>query len=331
VLAARGLDSVRAHRTLTGARSLIIAHRGGGTGAAENTLGAFRRAHQAGADGVETDLRLTRDGQVVLWHSATVSRLPGDCGIGPDLSGFVAALPDRGSQGRPTIKKILAALECLLAEPDAPPVSELSYSELLARTTPIARGPKSERAIPTLADLLAGSGADGGLLDLDVKGGPQAAAVIDALISALSRFERLDCVVIEAPDLTSANRLRAAFGSRVKLQVTPGLDFLQPYEDSLERALRLEPHSISVPYLLVTPEIIDKAHRAGVEVWAWTVNSVRVARDLAALGVDAIKTDRPRLLAQALSRAAPVSEAAPAGSNRRKLGRPAPHLQRKWL
>jgi glycerophosphoryl diester phosphodiesterase len=277
---------------------------------------------------------LTRDGQVILWHSAKVSGPPGDCGSGPDLTGFVAALPDAGSQGEPTIKNFLAALECLLARSDEPMVSDLSYSEVLARTAPGASGPKSEPAIPTLADLLAGP--DRGLLDMDIKGGPQAAALVNIVISALDRFERLDRIVIEAPDLASARRLRAAFGSRVKLQVTPGLDFLEPYGDSLDRALRLKPHSISVPYLLVTPEIVDKAHRAGVEVWAWTVNSVKVARDLAALGVDAIKTDKPRLLARALSRAAPVSKIAPvsktarAGSNRRKLGRPGPYLQRKW-
>jgi hypothetical protein len=269
-----------------------------------------------------------------LWHSATVSGPPGDCDVGPDLAGFVAALPTAGSQGEPTIKNILAALERLMARSDAPLVSDLTYSELLARKTPGARGPDSEPAIPTLADLM--SGPDRGLLDMDIKGGPQAAAVVDVLIQALSRLERLDRIVIEAPDLTSAQRLRAALGSRVKLQVTPGLDFLEPYGDSLDRALKLEPHSISVPYLLVTHEIVDKAHRAGIEVWAWTVNSVRVARDLAALGVDAIKTDRPRLLAQAFSRAAPVSKtapvskAAPAGSNRQRLVRPAPYSQRKW-
>jgi glycerophosphoryl diester phosphodiesterase len=265
-----------------------------------------------------------------LWHKATVSGSPGDCDAGPDLAGFVAALPAAGSQGQPTIKNILAVLECLLARPEAPLVSDLTYSELLARTATGARGPNPEAVIPTLADLLAGAGPDAGVVDMDIKGGPQAAAVVDILISELSRFGRLDRIVVEAPDLASAHRLRAAFGSRLKLQVTPGLDFLEPYGDSLERALRLKPHSISVPYLLVTPEIVDKAHRAGVEVWAWTVNSVRAARAMAALGVDAIKTDRPRLLARALSKTAPASKATAAEANRRKPARSLLYAERKW-
>jgi glycerophosphoryl diester phosphodiesterase len=265
-----------------------------------------------------------------LWHSATLSATPRDCDAGPDLTGFVEALPAAGSPTEPIVKNILAALEWLLARRDAPLVSDLTYAELLTRRAPSGRRPNSEPAIPTLADLLAATGADAGLLDMDIKGGPQAAAVVDILISALSRFERLDRVVIEAPDLTSAHRLRAAFGSRVKLQVTPGLDFLEPYGASLDRALRLKPHSISVPYLLVTPEIVDKAHRAGVEVWVWTVNSVRVARDLAALGVDAIKTDRPRLLARALSKTASASITTAAEANQRKPGRAQPYSERKW-
>lgn len=45
-----------------------IAHRGYKAKFAENTLGAFKGAVEVGADGLETDLHLTRDGVVVLSH-----------------------------------------------------------------------------------------------------------------------------------------------------------------------------------------------------------------------------------------------------------------------
>lgn len=59
-------------------RPLVIAHRGGALLAPENTAEAFRAAAAAGADMVETDLRLTVDGALVCLHDADLKRLCGD-------------------------------------------------------------------------------------------------------------------------------------------------------------------------------------------------------------------------------------------------------------
>ena len=53
---------------------LIIAHRGDLSTAPENTLTAFQRACDVGADGVELDVRVTRDGQLVVFHDRTLGR-----------------------------------------------------------------------------------------------------------------------------------------------------------------------------------------------------------------------------------------------------------------
>ena len=60
---------------------LIIAHRGDLSRAPENTLPAFQRAMEAGADGVELDVRLTRDGQLVVFHDRNLDRTSN--GTGP--------------------------------------------------------------------------------------------------------------------------------------------------------------------------------------------------------------------------------------------------------
>lgn len=54
---------------------LVIAHRGASGSEIENTLPAFRRAVREGADFAETDLRLTADGEVVLFHDDDLRRL----------------------------------------------------------------------------------------------------------------------------------------------------------------------------------------------------------------------------------------------------------------
>ncbi|HYT38579.1 MAG TPA: glycerophosphodiester phosphodiesterase [Acidimicrobiia bacterium] len=51
---------------------ITFAHRGGRADAPENTLEAFRRALEVGASGLESDARLTADGQVVLVHGPTI-------------------------------------------------------------------------------------------------------------------------------------------------------------------------------------------------------------------------------------------------------------------
>ena len=53
---------------------LIIAHRGDSAHRPENTLAAFAGALEVGADLVEFDVQLTRDGQVVVIHDPTVDR-----------------------------------------------------------------------------------------------------------------------------------------------------------------------------------------------------------------------------------------------------------------
>jgi len=52
----------------------IIAHRGASAYAPENTLAAFDLAVRQGADAIELDAKLTKDGQVVVIHDATVNR-----------------------------------------------------------------------------------------------------------------------------------------------------------------------------------------------------------------------------------------------------------------
>lgn len=54
--------------------TLIFAHRGYAAAFPENTMKAFREAEKASADGIELDVQLTKDGEVVVIHDAKVDR-----------------------------------------------------------------------------------------------------------------------------------------------------------------------------------------------------------------------------------------------------------------
>ncbi|MBM3547654.1 MAG: hypothetical protein FJX54_11935 [Alphaproteobacteria bacterium] len=73
--------------------ALVIAHRGFSAGYPENSLAAFEAAIAAGADAIETDVRLSRDGLPVCSHDADLKRL---FGRGDRIDTLDAAELERG-------------------------------------------------------------------------------------------------------------------------------------------------------------------------------------------------------------------------------------------
>ncbi len=63
----------------------LVGHRGACDVAPENTLASFERAVRDGADIIELDVRLCRDGQVVVMHDARVDRTTNGAGFVADL------------------------------------------------------------------------------------------------------------------------------------------------------------------------------------------------------------------------------------------------------
>jgi len=61
-------------------KPLIIAHRGASAHAPENTLAAFRLAAEQGAGAIELDVKLSRDGEVVVMHDHSLKRTTGKPG-----------------------------------------------------------------------------------------------------------------------------------------------------------------------------------------------------------------------------------------------------------
>lgn len=62
------------HPFFASPRPLVFAHRGGSALAPENTMAAFQNGLALGADGIELDVQLSRDGIVVVHHDRTLDR-----------------------------------------------------------------------------------------------------------------------------------------------------------------------------------------------------------------------------------------------------------------
>lgn len=249
-------------RSRTG-HPLIIAHRGGAKESTENTIPTFQRAIRIGADGIETDIRLTKDGVVIIYHD--------------DKWGRVEA----GAAGDRLI-------------------SDMSFSEIAShRLIPVGED-RGGSKVPKLTDTL--KALDNGLLNIELKSCERFDELVDKTIEIMRNFKGIDRVVLEAPDLKTARKLRDGLGLTLKLHINPGYNRDVPYEDSLAEVLKFKPHSISVSYKKLSYDIVDQAHKAGVEVWVWTVDSREIAQAMTLLGVDAIKTDVPSTMLNLLKR-----------------------------
>ncbi|WP_026314431.1 glycerophosphodiester phosphodiesterase [Heyndrickxia acidiproducens] len=64
----------------------IFAHRGSAGTHPENTMAAYREAERAGADGIEIDIQLSKDGQLVVIHDETVDRTTNGKGFVKDFT-----------------------------------------------------------------------------------------------------------------------------------------------------------------------------------------------------------------------------------------------------
>src|SRR5881628_2776573 len=62
------------HPFFSSSRPLVFAHRGGAALAPENTIAAFDNGLALGADGLELDVHLSRDGVVVVHHDGLLDR-----------------------------------------------------------------------------------------------------------------------------------------------------------------------------------------------------------------------------------------------------------------
>jgi glycerophosphoryl diester phosphodiesterase len=83
------------HPALASTRPLVFAHRGGSKLAPENTIAAFDRGMATGADGLELDVRLSKDGVAMVHHDRLLDRSVADLTTlnVPTLRGVFARYP----------------------------------------------------------------------------------------------------------------------------------------------------------------------------------------------------------------------------------------------
>ncbi len=124
-------------------RTLVLGHRGYSAKYPENTLLAFRKAIEAGADGIELDVWLTKDGEVVVIHDGTVDRTSNGSGKVKDMTlEELKALDFGGGERIPTLEEVFEAVP-----EDAIVNVEIKDADAVEKTAEIVGGNNPERVI----------------------------------------------------------------------------------------------------------------------------------------------------------------------------------------
>jgi len=237
----------------------IIAHRGASDSAPENTLASVSLAWQQNADAVEIDVRLTRDGRIAVIHDPTTRRTAG--------------------RGWRVAGRTLAELQTL----DAGRKKGAAW-----------RGQR----IPSLEQVLA-TVPDGKRLLIEIKCGLEIVPELARVLGACGKKPAQTVVICFDLMIVEAVKRRIPRvpvywlrGTRRKRgEKRRWSDRFASWIDTCRRG------NLSGLDLArgckIRRETVDKIRDAGLELYVWTVNAVRTARKLAALGVDGIATDRP--------------------------------------
>ena len=235
----------------------IVAHRGASWDAPENTLASVRLGWKQGADAVEVDVRLTRDGSIVVIHDETTKRTTG--------------------------------VDWL--------VRERTFAELRTLDAGSWKGPdwKGER-IPSLAEILEVA-PPGGRLLVEIKCGREILPELSRVLAASRRDDLdvtiigFDLETVVA--LKAGLGLEAGWLSGWKKDERTGA--VSPtVEDLVRRAVEAGVDALGVardgP---LDADAVRTIHEAGLSLNVWTVDDLAVARRLIDVGVDPITTNRP--------------------------------------
>jgi glycerophosphoryl diester phosphodiesterase len=243
---------------------LLYAHRGASALLPENTLPAFARGLADGANALELDVHLTRDGEVVVSHDLAGRRMAG-------RSELIEASTLAEVRGWDVGLGFLA--------PDG--------------TRPfVAQG----FTIPTFAEVLAAFPVP---LNVDLK--PRNSRLVRAAMELVAKHGATDRVRLASFHDANLDEVRR-LGYAGPLGMTPrDLRWLVLSPAWMSR--RWPPKGTAVqipprtgPFRLATRALVAHAHALGLRVDYWVINDLAQARALLALGADGLMTDDPARL-----------------------------------
>ncbi|MHA1681804.1 MAG: glycerophosphodiester phosphodiesterase [Promethearchaeota archaeon] len=239
---------------------MIIAHRGFRSAWPENTMLAFSKAIETGADGIEMDVHLSADGKAVVMHDGAVNRTTNGTGKIPELSydDYICTLDAGMGEKVPLLEQVVK----LCKEHDTFLNIEI----------------KSDGLVNIVSNLL------------------KKMKYIDGIIVSSFNHQILKEFKETEPTIKTAALVPTKVWSFAKKIISKVANSAQ--EDLLDLALKVEADAINPFFGTCTPKFLKASKENGLDVYPWTVDAARIARKLASWEATGIITNAPdKLLA----------------------------------
>jgi glycerophosphoryl diester phosphodiesterase len=273
-------------------RVLHYAHQGGAREAPSSTLFALRRAVTLGASALELDVHRTADGVLVVCHDSTVD----------ETTNATGAIAEMSFAELRALDNAYWWTEHLGEDHHADHRAETEAFVLRGRFPS-----QPEFGIASLDEVL--NEFAGVFLNFDIKEtGPKVQSYEHDLADTLRCYNRTTDVIVASFHDVALERFRAyapeihtSFGPTQTLESAGLLWEGKPIPKGLPGQVAFQIPMRFDGAVVVTPELVNAAHDAGLAVHVWTIDELADMRELLACGVDGIMTDCPSILAQALS------------------------------
>ena len=258
----------------------MVAHRGSSGSAAEHTLAAYELAVQEGADALECDVRMTRDGVLVCVHDRKVDRTSDGRGVVSTLElAQLSELDFASWKSRAKDPLLQAAWDEADFDPERHSVLTLERLVELAVASRAPSGRPVQLHVETKHPTRHGALVERCLVDLLDRFGlarpvSRSVAQITVMSYASTSLRRVHQM---APTLPTVYLM-----DRVPVRYRDGS--LPPRVGAAGPALRV---------LKAHPRFVERVHARGGSVHCFTANSVADIQYLLALGVDAVITNHP--------------------------------------
>jgi glycerophosphoryl diester phosphodiesterase len=237
----------------------------------EQTMASFEAAIARGAEMIEADAQLSRDGELVLMHDEDVQRTT-------------------NGRGR---------------------VAALSFDELSSLDAGGWFGLEfAGLRIPRAADLLELARVSGIGLCLEAKGytSEQGIKIAVALAELIVDFDATRWAFVSSFDHAALAAARARVPSLLIAPERLPEHGVQEAAVTLRQATNLGAQVMQHRWELLSADLVDTMHEGGVAVWAWNTNDARSARLAVAMGVDGLMGDDVDVLLAARAGVVPLPQ-----------------------
>ncbi len=256
----------------------IFGHRGCKGLLPENTIISFKKALDLGVDGIEWDVVVSKDNELIISHEPYI-----DTNYCKKINADNKAHSSDDLNIYKMSTKEVKSFDCGSSFVKNYPDQKLSF-----QTKPTVKEAFNElkKYNPIILFEIKSSEKNYGFYQ------PYPEEYAEIITKEIKGYEHIENILFMSFDPELLNSLNKLMPNQkyILLNYNP----LNNFEKCLS-FLKFKPYAIGLYFPLINTETINKSHANNIQVFAWTVNDIKIGDELKTLGVDGIISDYPNL------------------------------------